>query len=218
MPWDDNSALPKGVKNLPEEAQTTFRHIANEAFQQYPNDDSAAIATAWSGLKRAGWSKDVEGKWHKSVEKDSPTQSSVHINRPLGEIEKEYTFDIKKTDEMKQLAFGWCMISKDKFGQDVFDLQNDGITPDELEKLAYRYVEFYRDSGELHINSGKGKVIESFVSTLDKQQALGIPLNTVPIGWWIGIHFTDKKVWGKIKDGTYRAFSIQGQSIREEVV
>ena len=134
------------------------------------------------------------------------------------QISKEYIFEIQKSNEDKQLAFGWCMIAQDKFGQDVFDLQNDGIDSEDLEALAYKYVEFYRDSGELHINSGKGVVIESFVSTLEKQQIMGIPLNTVPVGWWIGIHFTDKKVWSKIKDGTYKAFSIQGTSIREEVV
>ena len=134
------------------------------------------------------------------------------------QIQKEYTFEIQKANEDKQLAFGWCMISRDKFGLEVFDLQNDGIDPDDLEALAYKYVEFYRDSGELHMNSGKGKVIESFVSTLEKQAIMGIPPNTIPQGWWIGIHFTDRKVWEKIKDGTYRAFSIQGTSIREEVL
>ena len=219
MPWSSNTDLPKGVKSLPSEAQTVWRKIANAALEQYKGDDTRALATAWAGLKRAGWSKDADGIWSKhEVEKDGPTQSSVHVNRPLGEVEKAYVFDIQKSDNEKQLAFGWCMISKDKFGTSVFDLQNDGIDPEELEDLAYKYVEFYRDSGELHVNSGKGTVIESFVSTLDKQCIMGIPLNTVPIGWWIGIHVLDKRVWEKVKNGTYKAFSIQGTSVREEVV
>lgn len=132
-------------------------------------------------------------------------------------ITKSYTFNIAKSNDEQQIAFGWAMISRDKDGKEIVDLQGDCIEPEDLELLAYKYVKLYRDVGQLHETSGEGCVVESFVSTLDKQKAMGIPENTIPIGWWLGLHIEDPIVWQKVKDGTYKAFSIEGKATREEV-
>lgn len=132
-------------------------------------------------------------------------------------VTKSYKFDISKSDDDKQIAFGWAMISKDAEGNTVTDLQEDQIDPEDLEDLAYNYVRFHRDVGQLHETKGEGCVVESMVFTLDKQRYLGIPEGTLPIGWWLGLYINDEEVWAKVKDGTYGAFSIEGTATRVEV-
>jgi cation transport regulator ChaB len=233
MPYASNADLPKAVKNtLPDEAQTIWRKIADSAIAEY-GDEKRAFATAWAGLRRAGW-KNESGKWSK-VEKESPSASSVHVNRPLGEkddtdnsvgnvsmgcgVKKEFVFKIAKADDEKRLAFGWSVISRTADGTEVWDLQNDAIDPEDLEALAYKYVRFYRDSGELHNGSkGKGVLIESVVTTLEKQQIWRVPSGVMPVGWWTGFYVTDDDVWEKVKSGEYAAFSIEGTAVREKVI
>jgi cation transport regulator ChaB len=195
VPYDVNSDLPKSVKSaLPEKAQTIWRTVFNDAYED--NGDNA-FAIAWAALRNAGWSKE-DGIWV--------------------EVKKEFLFDIQKSLDEKQLAFGWAVISRDVQGSEVWDKQDDAIDPSELEDLAYNYVEFYRDAGELHINRGKGVLIESVVTTLEKQQIWGVPTGSMPVGWWCGFHITDVDVWSKIKQGIYRAFSIEGTAQRVEVM
>ena len=242
MPYSSNSELPAAVRdNLPEEAQTIWRKIADSAIGEY-GDEKRAFATAWAGLRRAGWDKSG-GKWSK-VEKDSPTSGSVHVNVPLGEpdnkkkvpkvmtdgtskvdnsvgnvsMSKEFIFKIAKTNDEKRLAFGWSVISRDALGNAVWDLQDDGVDPEELEALAYKYVRFYRDAGALHNSKGKGVLVESVVTTLEKQQIWGIPSGVMPVGWWTGFYVMDDDVWVKVKSGEYAAFSIEGTAVREKVI
>ena len=132
-------------------------------------------------------------------------------------VEKQFIFKISKTNNEKRVAFGWSVISRTADGAEVFDLQNDGIDPDELEALAYKYVRFYRDAGALHNSKGKGVLIESFVSTIEKQKIMGIPSGVMPVGWWTGFYVTDDDVWEKVKSGEYAAFSIEGSAVREKV-
>lgn len=143
---------------------------------------------------------------------------SKSVNKELSkEVTKSYTFNIAKSQDEQQIAFGWAMISRTASGEEVVDLQGDTIEPDELEKLAYNYVKLHRDVGQLHETDGEGCVVESVVLTLDKQKAMGIPKGTVPIGWWVGLYIRDAEVWARVKDGTYKAFSIEGSATREEV-
>lgn len=220
MPWTSNDDLPKSVKDtLPAEAQTIWREIANNALSNEGYTEQMALATAWAGLKRSGWKKE-KGKWSK-VEKDCPTSSSVHVNTPLGEKDnkKNFEFKIMKADVEKRIAFGWSVISRDAAGNEVWDLQNDSVDPQDLEELAYKYVRFYRDSGELHNGSrGKAVLIESVVTTLEKQQVWGVPSGVMPVGWWTGFYVLDDEVWEKVKSGEYRAFSIEGSAVREKVI
>lgn len=219
MPWSSNADLPKSVKdNLPEEAQTMWRKTVNSALREY-SDESRAFATGWAVLRRNGWSN-KSGTWTRT-QKESPTSDSVHCDVPLGEempkVMKEFSFKIEKSNEEKRIAFGWAMISRDKTGCEVFDYQNDGIDPEDLEQLAYRYVQFYRDAGSEHNSKGKGVLIESVVSTLEKQSVWGVPVGFMPIGWWVGFYVTDDAVWEKVKSGEYAAFSIEGDAVRKEV-
>lgn len=126
-------------------------------------------------------------------------------------------FAIKKSDEDKHLAFGWAYVSQDEAGEQTEDHSGDQLEPEELEAAAYQFVELYREGGEMHERGGCAVLVENMVFSKEKQQALGIPDGTLPVGWWIGFKVTDDDVWAKVKDGTYPMFSIEGTAIREEI-
>ena len=126
-------------------------------------------------------------------------------------------FKIQKSEDDKMLAFGWANVAVTAGGEQIEDYHEDLIDPEELEQAAYKFVELYREGGEMHERGGCAVLIESMVFTKEKQSALGIAEGTLPEGWWIGFKVTDPDVWEKVKDGTYSMFSIEGEAIREEV-
>ncbi len=129
---------------------------------------------------------------------------------------KNPRFLILKASEDSRLVFGWASVCVTVDGKPVLDKQDDLIDPDELEKAAYEYVLNFRAGGEEHIpeKRQKARLVESCVLTEEKQKAMGIPLGSVPVGWWIGFYVDDDEAWEKIKDGTYRMFSIEGTASR----
>ena len=126
-------------------------------------------------------------------------------------------FKITKSDDDRHLAFGWASVSIRADGELIEDWQGDIIAPCELEEAAYEYVRLYGEGGEMHERGGVAVLIESVVFTEDKMAAMGIPAGTLPVGWWIGFKVLDEDVWEKVKDGTYKMFSIEGEAERVEV-
>jgi 8-oxo-dGTP pyrophosphatase MutT (NUDIX family) len=143
-----------------------------------------------------------------------PTEETTTQNQPGGD-----SFSIFKTDDDKRLVFGWASISITVDGEQLEDRQKDIIDPEDLEEAAYEYVLNFRDTGEEHISTmrKKGKLVESCVFTAEKQKAIGIPKGTLPIGWWIGFKIEDDAAWARVKNGTYKMFSIEGKANREPV-
>lgn len=126
-------------------------------------------------------------------------------------------FDVKKTDNEQHLVFGWANVTVDTDGKQVEDWQEDIIDTEELEKAAYLYVEWYREGGEKHERGRTAIMIESMMFTKEKMPLLGLQEDALPEGWWIGFKVLDMDVWEKVKDGTYKMFSIEGSADREEV-
>lgn len=128
-------------------------------------------------------------------------------------------YTILKSDPDKRLVFGWASVSIKLDGEQLEDRQQDMIDPEDLEESVYEYVLNFRDTGEEHIPSmrKKGKLVESCVFTKEKQQAMGIPEGTVPVGWWIGFKIEDDDAWERVKNGTYKMFSIEGRANRVPV-
>lgn len=131
----------------------------------------------------------------------------------------ENNYTIKKMDEDKRLVFGWASVSIRADGQQLEDLQHDLIDPEDLEESAYEFVLNFRDTGELHNPNlrKKGKLVESCVFTEEKQRAMGLPEGILPVGWWIGFKIEDDAAWEKVKDGTYKMFSVEGKAQRVPV-
>lgn len=131
----------------------------------------------------------------------------------------EKSFTVYKADEDKHLVFGWASVSITVDGEPLEDRQHDLIEPGDLENAAYEYVLNFRDTGEEHLPGyrKKGKLVESVVFTPEKQKAMGIPAGTLPVAWWVGFKIEDEDTWQRVKDGTYRMFSIEGVASREPV-
>lgn len=132
---------------------------------------------------------------------------------------KDNDFKILKADDDQRLVFGWASVVITVDGEELEDRQHDMIDPEELEEAAYEYVLNFRDTGEEHLPGyrKKGKLVESCVFTHEKQRAMGIPEGILPVAWWIGFKIDDEATWQRIKDGTYKMFSIEGKAQREPV-
>lgn len=129
-------------------------------------------------------------------------------------------YNIFKSDDDKRLVFGWASVSMTVQGEALEDRQSDIIDPSDLEAAAYEYVLNFRGAGEEHIPElrKKARLVESCVFTKEKQKAMGIPPDTLPVGWWIGFYVDDNDAWEKIKNGTYKMFSIEGTATRVPVI
>ena len=129
------------------------------------------------------------------------------------------SFTIYKADDDQHLVFGWASVAITVDGEELEDMQHDMIDPEDLEEAAYEYVLNFRDTGEEHLPGyrKKGRLVESCVFTPEKQKAMGIPAGTLPVAWWIGFKIDDEDTWRRVKDGTYRMFSIEGKAQREPV-
>ncbi len=129
--------------------------------------------------------------------------------------EQPHKLAVMKSDDDKRLVFGWANVAIRVDGEQIVDWQQDAIDTEDLEKAAYEYVAEFGTAGEMHQRGGVGRVIESIVFTKEKADALGIPQDLLPQGWWIGFKIEDDEVWQKIKSGEYSMFSIEGKAIRE---
>lgn len=122
-------------------------------------------------------------------------------------------FDITKSND-EGLVSGWANVAVNADGSLPLDWQGDVIRPEVLEKAAIKFMMDYRGSGVMHEGESKGTVVESIVFTKEKQACIGIPEGTVPEGWFITVKVTDPEVFARVKDGTFKMFSIQGNAKR----
>lgn len=145
-------------------------------------------------------------------EEGSTQDNAYQVNKS----DSERTFEITKAEEDKRLVFGWANVATRANGEVIQDWQNDIVEPEDLEEAVYEYVLNFRDGGEEHVPDlrKKARMVESVVFTEEKLKAMGIPVGTVPLGWWIGFYVDDDEAWKKIKDGTYKMFSVEGQGQR----
>lgn len=76
MPYNSTSDLPSGVRDhLPTHAQDIFKEAFNNAWEEYQKADDrrgndsqeeVAMKVAWSAVKKAGYQKGPDGRWHKN--------------------------------------------------------------------------------------------------------------------------------------------------------
>ena len=197
MSLERNTDLPANLRNgLNAEQQNMVRGLFNSLVYEKNMNPEEAEQMATQMLQTSGMVYD--GNWN-----------VVKNEAAMGVI--------TKIDEDKRLVFGWASIIKDTEGKVLLDRQNDFIdSEDELEKSAYTYVLHSRDGGEMHVRKGVSTMVESVVLTKEKQESLGIPAGTVPIGWWIGFRVNDERVWDEVKKGGYAGFSVHGTGQRNE--
>lgn len=126
--------------------------------------------------------------------------------------------EIAKTDKAQQIVFGWAYVTHDTEGQVNIDKSGDFIdTVEEIEKSAYDFVLNSRSSDADHTNVKGGTLVESIVFTPEKIEKMGLPVGSVPYGWWLGFKIEDDATWARVEKGELRAFSIHGSGTRTKV-
>ena len=76
MPYKSVSELPESVQNvLPDHAKDIYKEAFNSAYDQYKDPDNrrgnadreeVSHRVAWSAVKKAGYEKGDDDKWHKA--------------------------------------------------------------------------------------------------------------------------------------------------------
>lgn len=126
---------------------------------------------------------------------------------------------IAKKDEKRGLVYGWANIIKTAEGEVVVDSQGDIIDEDELDHASVQFMLHHRAAGEMHEGDAKGTIVEAFLASPSKLEAMGMPAEMakrMPTGFWIGAKVAPE-LFAKFEDGTYKGFSIQGHGVRQPV-
>jgi len=109
---------------------------------------------------------------------------------------------IKKTAQ--KIVFGAVLVP------DEFDGQGHIYSEEEVEKAAHYWMKEFQQMGEMHnkmLKDGQVILLESYVTPVD----FSIDGVTVKKGTWLlKLYIEDDDIWGKIEDGEYSGFSIQG--------
>ena len=158
---------------------------------------------------------------------NNPSPGSSILGYSVEKADEEDGFGVtwagefSKFDEDKRQVFGWASVVEVD-GRPVIDRQGDWITPDEIEKAAYKYVQDSRKGGHQHRRTDDDQpfhasnMIESIVFTPEKIAKMGLP-DDFPVGWWVGYQVHDEETWEKVKKGDVTGFSIHGRGKRRAV-
>ena len=139
---------------------------------------------------------------------------SPAIERDFVWLNKEVAF--QSVSDEKQLVAGPILVPNKK----ILRIDGEGkrysvfFTPETIEIVARKFMKNkYGDEVTLeHGDKTAGVYLtESWIieqSAKDKSNIYGF---TLPRGTWFGVYkVDDKKIWEKVKDGTFRGFSIEG--------
>ena len=183
---------------------------------EVPSKKSITMAALSSSKRRKAieYTKKTHGKLRRFPDK----QVTTNEVEKSADIDVVWNAEIAKADTDKQQIFGWASVVEVD-GNPVVDLQGDYISVDEMEKAGYEYVMKSRKGGDMHLRDDwspiqKSEMIESFIVTPEKRDAMGLP-DSVPTGWWVGFKVQDPDVWSKVKSGERTGFSIHGRGRRE---
>lgn len=115
--------------------------------------------------------------------------------------------EIVKVDKDKQIVYGVFL------WPEKADHDGDVLSAEDIEKVAHGFMADYRTIDEMHRQVIKADIVESAIAWKDDLEYHGKKLKR---GVWFGaVHVTDKDVWEKVKDGTYKGFSVRISGQRE---
>ena len=139
---------------------------------------------------------------------------SPAIERDFVWLNKEVSF--QSVSDEKQLVAGPILVPNKK----ILRVDGEGkrysvfFTPETIEMVARKFMKNkYGDEVTLEHGAKTAGVYltESWIieqSAKDKSNIYGF---TLPRGTWFGVYkVDDKNIWDKVKDGTFRGFSIEG--------
>ncbi len=137
------------------------------------------------------------------------------VVRNMGKrVEFTKLVEIEKTDHEQRMVWGWAYLCKTADGAQVVDHGGDVVSMTEIQQAAEDFMLSSRIGGVMHKDQG-GFVSQSIVVTDEIAKELG--LTTQKRGWFIGFKVSNDDAWAKVKDGTFRAFSIGGTAVSEAI-
>ena len=207
MPYKYPDNIPEGIKDLPVEAQKTWVTIYNSAHEEYkskPEGEALANATAWAGLRRAGWGQ-KEGKWVKiSVQKKENLTMETQVEKKT--IEKEWAINFVKVEQEQRLVTGIVI------EPEVEDTYGDIISPYEIEKAMIRFMEKGAEIRVEHKADSRPEVaiIENWI----EREGRVIGEQFIKAGTWLmTTKILDDEVWEKVKSGELTGYSFRGPGL-----
>lgn len=127
-------------------------------------------------------------------------------------------------DSEQRLVFGLASVSAYADGELLTDHQDHQIEPAELERAFYEYAAVSGEGDEMHDREMHSVLVESFVVTGEKLEmllkAVGCDADVSGfqgVAAWVGYKVLDEGTWQRVKSGELKAFSIEGEAVREEV-
>ncbi len=135
----------------------------------------------------------------------------IEIDDWDGEVEDEFriTGRVIKAEERGEQRFVLGVVLE----PETVDSQKDIYSPEEVRKVAHRFLEEFRGLGLMHqvpVN-GQVKIVESYIALEDMQ----IGDEPVKKGTWLlGVHVLSDALWAKVKSGDFTGFSIGGSARR----
>lgn len=142
----------------------------------------------------------------------------INVEEATTKADMELRGTFSKLDPERRLAFGWASVAKRAgAAEPLVDRQGDVLDVGSLEDAMYAYVAERGTGGEMHQRVGVAKLVESFVVTPAKLDAMGVTKDALPTGVWVGFRVDDPATWERVKDGTLSMFSIAGRGDRSEL-
>lgn len=208
MPYKYPDNIPEAIKKLPAEAQKTWIKIYNNAYEQYkdrPEGEALANATAWAGLRRAGW-EEKDGKWVKITEQSKTDEQENFDVTKKEDIAKKWSIDFVKVEEEKRLVTGIVI------EPEVEDTYGDVISAEEIEKAMIKFMEGEPKIRVEHNPHSRPRV--AIVENWIEREGRVIGKQFVRAGTWLmTTKVLDDKVWQMIKSGELKGYSFRGPGI-----
>lgn len=158
-------------------------------------------------------------RYNKSIWSASSAKSHCESHGGL-KFEGLSKFEVKKSDEVKQLIYGIVL------EPGIPDSYGDVETPEEIEKTAHGYMaKMWEEpapdaTGSEHAAPIEGFPVQSFVAPSDFWYD-GTPKTDEYLvkkdSWVIVFHIIDKDEFAKAKNGEYTGLSLQGYGQRSKI-
>ena len=219
LPYSSNADLPENVQGLPAEAKDTWRKIFNSAYEQYENDGKAA-ATAWAGLKNAGWAKEGE-KWVKKnwvLKSDKKQRYTLGIVYEPNEVDAQNDFSTAEEIEKACWNFTKAIQGKTKVTKMALEILESIVKAlNEGSKITLDVTDIWDDVEKADTGLGYmhelwddniGDIVENYVSPADFE----IGKEKVKKGTWLMGVVWSLDYFEKVENGEVTGLSMGGRS------
>lgn len=153
-----------------------------------------------------------------TVLKAQPEQQMIFGWASMSELDGEIITDKQgdqiTPDELEKAAYNFVLAQQETDARKVAKFLKE-IDEELLKRFEATTVYKRGGLGDMHTEVGKGRLVESFVFTAEKQDILKIDLGLV--GWWTGFKVDSPELWAAHKRGERPEFSIGGRAARMPV-